>query len=566
MLKQKTNISLNLCFNIVLLFALPILIHNQTSADVTASKNIRDHLQKRINIERVKKKFSCQGELICGVSLIPAFYQQRGFAPAWCSDEGIFPQTESLIAEIRNAYNEGLRPEDFHLASIELLLQSIEKNQILGQTIGPETWVDLDLLLTDAFMLYSAHLLAGRVNPETIHTDWIVVNLSIDLIDILQSALSANQVGQALRDLRPSHPGYKRLKQFLVHYRKKAKNVDEPPLLLETSLRKGDRGVPVRYLHERLTILGDMEPSAIDTIDLFDEVMEEAVQRFQKRHGLKPDGIVGPRTLAMLNIPIQRRIRQIELNMERWRWIPRDPGSRYILVNVADFKLRVVENHQKILEMRVVVGRPFRRTPVFSSKLTYMVINPFWNIPTTIAIKDILPRIRENNNYITQQKIKIFSDWGKGAIELDPDTIDWNQVDPKNFPFKLRQDPGYRNALGRIKFMFPNKFSVYLHDTPKRSLFKETVRDFSSGCIRTEKPIELAAYLLQDSPQWTSKKLLDVIKTGERKIIQTKRPIAVHLQYWTAWVDENNVLHFRDDIYDRDEPLDRALKERLPGV
>ncbi len=194
------------------------------------------------------------------------------------------------------------------------------------------------------------------------------------------------------------------------------------------------------------------------------------------------------------------------------------------------------------------------------------MINPFWNIPTSIALKDILPKIRKNNNYIAQQGIKVFKDWSKGAPELDPETINWAKMGRRSFTYKLRQDPGPRNSLGRIKFMFPNKFSVYLHDTPKRSLFKETIRDFSSGCIRTEKPIDLAVYLLQDDTQWAREKLLDTIKTGKRKVVRIRRPIAVHLQYWTAWVDENGKLHFRDDIYDRDRPLDRALKERLPKM
>jgi murein L,D-transpeptidase YcbB/YkuD len=198
--------------------------------------------------------------------------------------------------------------------------------------------------------------------------------------------------------------------------------------------------------------------------------------------------------------------------------------------------------------------------------MTYLVVNPFWNIPTSIAVKDILPKVKKETSYLSQQGIKIFENWRKGALELNPETIDWSLIEPENFSFKLRQDPGPRNALGRIKFMFPNKFAVYLHDTPKRSLFKETVRDFSSGCIRIERPMDLAVYLLKDDPQWTKEKLLKIIAAGEPQTIKLKRPIAVHLQYWTAWVDENNVLHFRDDIYDRDEPLDRALKERLPGI
>ena len=566
MLKQKNDISLNRLLTIILLIVFPILFQNEGLAGVTASHSIRDHLKKRIELKKTQKKFSCRGELICGVSLIPQFYQRRGFSPAWSGDEGISPQAGSLIEEINRADQEGLRPDDYHRVNIVSLLKMIEKKQALGERVDPKTWVDLDLLLTDTFMLYSSHLLAGRVNPETIHSNWVVANPNADLINILQSALDSNQIVNVLRDLRPIHDGYIGLKQFLRQYRNIANKEDGSPMLPGTNLRRGDQGASVQRLRDRLVFLGDLEHSNEEPIDLFDETTELAVIKCQKRHGLKPDGIVGPRTLDILNTPIQHRVRQIELNMERWRWIPRDLGNRYLIVNIADALLWVTENRQRIMEMRVIVGRPYRQTPVFSSKMIYMVINPYWNIPTSLVLKDILPKIQKNDNYIAQQGIKVFKDWSKGAPEIDPETVDWKKFKRQNFTYKLRQDPGLRNALGRIKFIFPNKFAVYLHDTPKRSDFKETHRNFSSGCIRTEKPVDLARYLLQDDHQWSRDKLLEIIETGETQVIELQRPITVHLQYWTAWVDEYGRLNFRDDIYDRDRALDQALKERLPDV
>jgi murein L,D-transpeptidase YcbB/YkuD len=566
MLKPKNNIFLNFFVTTALLILFSIFSQNKSFADAAGSNIINDHLKKRIEFKKTENKFGCRGELICGVSLIPQFYQRRGFSPAWSGDEGISPQAGSLIEEINRADQEGLRPDDYHLANIVSLLKMIEKKQALGARVDPKTWVDLDLLLTDAFMLYSSHLLAGRVNPETIHSNWVVANPNADLINILQSALDSNQIVNVLRDLRPIHDGYIGLKQFLRQYRDIANKEDWSPMLPGTNLRKGDQGAFVQRLRDRLVFLGDLEDSNEDPIDLFDETTERAVIKCQKRHGLKPDGIVGPRALDILNTPIQHRIRQIELNMERWRWIPRDLGNPYLIVNIADALLWVTENRQHIMEMRVIVGRPYRQTPVFSSKMIYMVINPYWNIPTSLALKDILPKIKKDNNYIAQQGIKVFKDWSKGAPEIDPKTIDWKNIKRQNFVYKLRQDPGPRNALGRIKFILPNKFAVYLHDTPKHSDFKETNRNFSSGCIRTEKPIDLALYLLQDDHQWSREKLLEIIEIGETQVIELRRPITVHLQYWTAWVDENGRLNFRDDIYDRDRPLDQALKERLPDV
>ena len=565
MLKPKTHIFPGLLLIIVLLVVFPMLFQARGLAGTKDSGLVRDHLKKTIESVLSQNHFTCRGELICGASQIPLFYEQRGFSPAWCTDDGVLPQTRSLIEEITGAYADGLRPDDYHLAGIVNLLREVEKRQAMEEVIDPEILVDLDLLLTDAFMLYSSHLLAGRVNPETMHTDWIVEIPANDLIGTLQSALASNQVKETLRGLRPHNPEYLGLRKYLAQYRRLAKSPSRPSPLTGKILRKGDRTTSVQPLRERLTALGDLVRSDQEQEDPFDEKLEQAVFRFQKRHGLKQDGIVGSRTLERLNTPIEKRIRQIELNMERWRWIPRNLGNRYILVNIADFTLRVNEDRHSKLKMRVVVGKPYGRTPVFSAKMNYMVINPYWNVPRSIAAKEILPKVRKDPHYLEGRGISVFRGWSEGATEIDPGTIDWAMLNRDSFPYRLRQDPGPKNALGRIKFIFPNKFSVYLHDTPTRSLFKETTRDFSHGCIRTERPIDLALYLLQDDPRWTRDALLETIQSGKRKVVKLGEPIPVHLQYWTAWVDEQGLLDFQDDIYDRDRPLDRALKECLPA-
>jgi murein L,D-transpeptidase YcbB/YkuD len=272
---------------------------------------------------------------------------------------------------------------------------------------------------------------------------------------------------------------------------------------------------------------------------------------------------VGASTLAAMNVPVESRINQIELNLERWRWIPRNLGSRYLLVNIADYSLAVVENQTVVLDMRVVVGKAYRRTPVFSEKMKYLVLNPFWNVPVKIAVEDKLPIIRKNPLYLTQQHIKVFENWSEAAPEINPVVVDWHRLNSNYFPYRLRQDPGPLNALGRIKFMFPNKFAVYLHDTPQRGLFKKASRDFSSGCIRIEKPLELAKYLLRNDPQWPEQKITGTIESGVTTVVRIKDPIPVHLLYWTAWATETGTVHFGNDIYDRDPPLSRALKAKL---
>ncbi len=264
-------------------------------------------------------------------------------------------------------------------------------------------------------------------------------------------------------------------------------------------------------------------------------------------------------------MPVEDRIRQLEVNLERWRWLPQDLGRRHILINIANFQLDIIENGETLKSMRVVVGKSYRRTPVFSHKRTYLVLSPYWHVPHNIAVHDKLPLIQKDSNYLVEQRIRVFDGWGANAQEIDPRTVDWAQVDARTFAFRLRQDPGPWNALGGIKFMFPNRFNVYLHDTPSKELFGKTSRTFSSGCIRVEKPIDFAEYVLQGDSQWTREKIVSAMNTDVEQTIQLPEPITVHVLYWTAWVDENRTIQFRRDIYGRDELLARALRRASPN-
>ena len=556
--------SRHLFYIVILAIAFHIILCHQTFAGGTFDDLVKIELKKKIEQGTAKKQFRCRGELICGPSLVPIFYQRRNFNPAWSSDKRISSQAASLITEIQNASNEGLRPDDYHLSQITALMKKIENEENSGYRVEPKFWADLDLLLTDAFMLYGSHLLAGRVNPETLHADWTATVPEVDLISILQSGLFSNHLKKIFKELEPFNPGFLGLKQYLATFRSISEKIHQLPPLPKAKLKKGDNGPDVRNLRERLILFGDLDASDQNRSSLFDENLEIAVRKYQKRNGLKQDGIVGPHTLKKLDTPIEKWIRQIELNMERWRWLPRNLGERYLVVNIADFKLYVVENRRHILEMPVIVGRYYRRTPVFSAKMTYMVIDPYWNIPHRLAVQDVLPKIQNNMSYIDQQGIKVFKDWRNGAEEIDPKTIPWDKIGSHTFTYKLRQDPGPNNPMGRIKFILPNKFSVFLHDTPSRSLFKASNRVFSSGCIRIEKPIDLALYLLQGDPNWSREKLIEAVENGKPRVIWIQNPIIVYLQYWTAWVDELGELNFREDIYHRDGLLDHALKEKLP--
>ena len=528
------------------------------------SDSVGETLRKRIAISPEPLKIVCRAELLCGSAVLPRFYKHRAFQPAWITEHGPQPQATILINAIHEANREGLRPQDYHLAAIEALLEQTRHSVVTGRSVEPDKLVDLDLLLTDAFLLYGSHLLTGHVDPETIQAEWFIKRREADLVELLESALQENRIAVALEDVRPQSPGYARLKQVLLDYQDIMKSGGWPRVPSGPIIQKGFSGVNVAALRSRLIASLDLDESAEGDHYVFDEVLERAVQRFQKRHGLKADGIVGPATLAVLNVPVEDRVRQIKVNMERWRWLPRDFGGRYILVNIADFECEVIEEDQIAMTMRAVVGTRYRRTPVFTGRMTYMKFNPYWNIPPGIAREDILPFIREDPQYLVKEKIRIFQGWDANAPELDPESIDWSQITEKNFTFKLRQDPGPSNSLGRAKFMFPNKFDVYLHDTPGRWLFNETKRSFSSGCIRIEKPIELAEYLLGGDVEWNRDKILAAINSSKTQIVWIPKPIAIHILYWTAWVDGDGTIHFRDDIYERDSPVDEALNVRPP--
>ncbi|OGP60813.1 MAG: hypothetical protein A2V65_06455 [Deltaproteobacteria bacterium RBG_13_49_15] len=526
---------------------------------------VAQHISQIIQTNASEKEFTCGKERICGVLLIPQFYQNRGWAPAWIASDGsLTGNVRELINALQSSPLEGLSPEIYHLQKVQNLVSDMHLSR---PGLDPDRFfhlAELDILLTDSFLLYASHLRSGRVNPETIHTEWVAFHTEIDLSAILTSALINGRISETLFQLNPPHPGYRRLKDALHNYRRIALAGEWEQIHSGPALKTGEKDPRVIMLRKRLKISEDFPEPIPEEPSFFDAKLEQALKRFQRRHGLEADGVAGKNTLNELNKSIEQRIRQIELNMERWRWIPHDLGRRYILVNIADFVLEVVEEGNPILDMRVVVGRDYRRTPVFSETMKYIVLNPFWEVPFSIAVKDKLPLIQKDTAYLSKNNFRVFNGWEENAREIDPYSIDWSSIGRHNFIYRLRQEPGPENALGQIKFMFPNRFSVYLHHTPQRELFNRTVRTFSSGCIRIEKPLDLAAYVLGNDPQWSVEGIRKAIEAGDNRTIFLKHPIPVHLLYWTAWVDPDGVVNFWEDVYDRDIPLDQALKEKLP--
>lgn len=490
-----------------LAFALSLaVIHDATASDAVTIRSAIDSLNRgRIVL--------VEGDPICASRPLPLFYNRRQLAPAWSAHD-----RDDLLAAIRDAKSDGLDPADYHLAAIERT-SDVEQR---------------DLLLTDAFFLLASHLLSGRVDPESIEPTWCLEPRTNDLVAALETALEQHDVRAAIARMPPTHPEYAALRRFLATYRRIADAGGWPVVDAKKSLRLGDRGPLVAQLAARLAASGDLAKPG----DEFDAALDRAVRRFQSLQGLEPDGVVGRRTRAALNIGPAVRIRQIELNLERWRWLPANLGDPHALINIPAFSLVVTEHGRTVMSMRIVVGKDYLRTPIFSGNITQVVLSPYWNVPDSIAYKELWPKERRTPGYLASEHIEVI----RGG--------------------RLRQTPGPWNSLGLIKFNIPNQYGVYLHDTPAKSLFEASTRAFSHGCMRIEKPVELAEWLLRNRPEWPRDRIVQESQRGIEKTVPVTKPLPVHVLYWTAFVDESGELHFAPDIYNRDGRLDAAMRQR----
>lgn len=502
------------------------------------------------------------GTRLINAEAVREFYRARHGAPAW--QLTAHPElAEQLRAAIDDTAAEGLVPEEYHRQRLDNLAQTPVAEP------GNEAVMESELLLTDAFLAIAAHYRHGRINLQPVLPEWQPTPRNENLGLVLEAALSSGTIRETLRQRLPTAPEYLALKAALAQLRQLAVQGGWPLLPSGIRMQMGDRGERIVLLRQRLASSGDLgADTAAD--ERFDAPLQAAVQRFQARHGLKADGVVEQKTLKALNIPVQRRIQQLATNLERWRWLPRDLGYRHIVVNIAGFSLTVVEDRQPLLEMRVVAGRPDRPTPIFSSAIAHLVLNPTWEVPHEIATKDLLPKIRKDQAYLQRFGFRVLAGNGGNGQEVNPAQLDWQKLTPATFRYHLRQNPGADNFLGQVKFIFPNQYSVYLHDTPTKNLFQRESRAYSSGCVRLEKPLELAALLLHGTPLGSQEALTAALANGT-KTVRLPSPMPIHLLYRTAWVDNQGTLHLRPDLYGHDRLIEeglqgRAIKKPLPCI
>lgn len=503
----------------------------------------------RMRVERLADtgELEAHGVAVAAKNLIPAIYQAHGFAPEWHSAD----QVQGLLEVIEDSYLEGLDPADYNVDAV----RDAHAAYADMDALTPEARADYDLVLTDSVVRLGYHLRFGKVDPVALNPDW---NFSRELedrdaVETIQAAIDAPSMRAFADDVLPRSMLYTRLKDALARYRAIAAKGGWPVVPAGPTLKPGLEDPRVPAIARRLIASGDLEQSALDASSLaYGEPLAAAVRRFQARHGLTADGVIGATTQAALAVPVDERIETLRVNLERARWVFNELNGDFVSVNIAAFRLDLVRGGEREWSTRVVVGQPYRRTPVFKSTMRYLVFNPTWTIPSTVFLKDVLPELRRDPGYLAARNIDVF-DATNGA-PVDPATIDW--VGRRNFPFRLVQRPGPSNALGRVKFMFPNTQFVYLHDTPSRDLFSRSSRAFSSGCIRVEQPLELARRLL--GPKWTLPQIEAAIATGDTKTVFLDMPITVMLLYATAEVDDGQV-HFWPDIYERDHAVAAGL-------
>jgi murein L,D-transpeptidase YcbB/YkuD len=512
---------------------------------------VKQMIQQFIENKIPDEKYMVLDEKLYSSEVLPRAYTQKLFVPLWLEvQDDTLVKVKQMLHFLDDLKFHGLNREDYHYNSIKKLYSRIVNADVIDADIVD--LAHLDLLLSDAFLLLSSHLYNGKYDPETLELQYGIQRgkPELELDHKLYKMLNHYELSEFMAIFYPKAHGYQ--------------NMVEKAKLIESKLNQDFQiSLPKNYdfktihndsvvlskLFVKLDLLGYKRDSS--NLESDSLALNTLVKKFQYYHGLNQDGELGSLTFEAINTPLKTRLNQLYINMERMRWLPQKNDEYRIVVNIADYTLDLIDAQDTILNMRTIVGRNFRKTPVFSSKMTYLVFSPTWTVPPGILRNDILPAVAKDINYLSKNNMIVLDRSGQ---TVSPSSIDWQKARTGSFPYTIRQQPGNNNALGRVKFMFPNRHSVYLHDTPSRSLFARDERLFSSGCIRIEKPFELAKILLNDSTNWGDEQIKSAMNQTKERTVLLKRPVNIYIYYLTAWDGD----HFRKDVYGRDE-----MKEKL---
>ncbi|MBY8974176.1 L,D-transpeptidase family protein [Rhodobacteraceae bacterium NNCM2] len=500
---------------------------------------------------------------------VSGFYADRQYRPVWTGADAA-KRRSALVASLTESPAHALPTSQYDLSA----LQAAEAGM---DGLSPDVRAKAELAYTTSFLRYAQDISSGVLEPRKVDRELYVYPEKRDKALLLSGIATASDPATWMRDLAPADPGYYvLLDRYRTYTDLQANGGWGDQLNSRKTLRVGDRSQDVVVLRARLSAMGfmpsgvaakatDVQIATAETANdanqsligdpwVFDAALAEGVKAFQAHHGLNLDGAVGPATRAALNVDPGFRAAQIAVNLERMRWLNKDLGSKHILVNLASFDMVVMDRGERAFESRVVVGKAKRhRTPEFSDEMELMVINPTWHVPTSIAHGEILPKLREDPMYLERQGMRVT------GVE-DPLMVDWHAVTPATFPGRVKQGPGNSNALGRVKFLFPNDHAIYLHDTPSKSLFKKDMRAYSHGCVRVQRPFEFAEYLLSAQRDDPKEFFESTLRRGRERYVNLDEHIPVHLTYRTAWVDSEGNDQFRADIYGRDVRILAALE------
>jgi murein L,D-transpeptidase YcbB/YkuD len=537
------------------------------AAPTAAPSPVVEAIRDRIDAIRASGgEVEAAGDALRATRSLPQLYQMNGFLPLWDSR-----RLRLLTELLQDIEDDGLRASDYHLAALQSLIAR-------GGTLSPLERATLDLLASDAYTLILYHLYFGKVDPVSLDSRWNFELREIreaDAVKFVHEAITRDRVRASVEQVRPDHWMYAAGRAALAAYRGIAALGGWPQLPVGATLKPGMVDARVPLLRERLALTGDLAAAAlppdagapqpnsprapatattaVGTPDplLFDTTLEAAVRHFQHRHLLATDGAIGPSTLRELNVPVQARIDQIRLNLERGRWVLHEvkKDGDLVIVDIAGFGVRFIRERKTIWQTRAQVGKPYRQTPIFKSAIDHVVLNPTWTVPPTILEKDILPAVRRDRGYLAKRGLEVIDRDGR---TIPTSSIDFSRYTGRNFPYMIRQAAGDDNALGQVKIMFPNPYLVYLHDTPSKSLFDADQRAFSSGCIRTERPFELVELLLADPDRWNRAAIDAAVTTRITRTVRLAKPVPVLILYWTVDRDDDGSIMFKPDPYARD--------------
>lgn len=518
--------------------------------------------QIRLKLESIQpgRSLSIRNQKLSASGDIFSFYSNREFREIWSSDGILTELAYELRFEIRQSKFDGLDPQEYHLGLIDTFFNTFEANKKNKVSNDLGELVDLELLLSDAFFQLAAHLERGKVNPALLKSTWEIARKpqKVNYGDLLSVSLASGEIRRNLETIYPKFTSYKRGREVIRQLDEKSKvdSLNWKPIKIDKTIKVGESNNSIPVIRQRLQFWGYMGHYETENPKVYDSLLFEGVKEFQRKNGMEPDGALGKNSVAGINNSPNDLLDRAAVNMERLRWLPDTlKEAEIILVNIANYRLDYIYKLDTLFSSKVIVGKQYHATPIFSAAMSYIVFSPYWNIPNSIARNEIIPAIRKNPDYLRQKNMEVVTFSGQ---PVDPSTINWSN---KSFPYIIRQRPGGSNSLGLVKFMFPNRFSVYIHDTPTRALFDREDRALSHGCIRLQNPTEFAKILLSDMPEWTEERINQAMNQKSERIVNLNRKIPVALVYLTFWADSKGQAHFRQDIYNRDAEILTLLRK-----